>query len=128
MVTPRPKAMLSPALPVVCVMLFSRMVARRTPNTLVKARKMVMDSTATGMLALTVRPTLSTRYVELAPNRMPSSAPTMSGTGVSSGMSCEAGMNGWWTSSASATGARSTVAVCGCLDSGAEAGIDMEWA
>ena len=120
--------MLSPALPVVCVMLFSRMVARRTPNTLVKARKMVMDSTATGMLALTVRPTLSTRYVELAPNRMPSSAPTMSGTGVSSGMSCEAGMNGWWTSSASATGARSTVAVCGCLDSGAVAGIDMEWA
>src|SRR5437764_1301770 len=61
MVTPRPKAMLSPALPVVWVMLFSRMVARRTWNTLLNARKMVMESTATGMLALSVRPTLSRR-------------------------------------------------------------------
>ncbi len=95
MVTPRPKAMLSPALPVVWVMLFSRMVARRTRKNLLKARKMVMESTATGMLALTVSPTLRTRYIELAPKRMPSSAPTISGTGVSSGMSWEAGMNGW---------------------------------
>ena len=87
--------MLSPALPVVCVMLFSRMVARRTPKALLSARKMVMESTATGMLALTVRPTLRTRYIELAPNAIPSKAPTMSGTGVSSGMSCEAGTNGW---------------------------------
>ena len=117
--------MLSPALPVVCVMLFSRIVARRTRKMRVKARKMVMESTATGMLALTVRPTLSTRYIELAPNRMPSSAPTTSGTGVSSGMSCEAGTKGWWSSSSAARGARSTVAVCGCCDSGAVAGSDM---
>src|SRR5712692_7775530 len=119
MVTPRPKAMLSPALPVVCVMLFSRMVARRTRNTLVKARKMVMESTATGMLALTVRPTLSTRYMLEAPKRMPSSAPTMSGTGVSSGMSWSAGTKGLWTSSAASM--LSTVALR------ALAGWDIRW-
>ncbi len=87
MVTPTPKAMLSPALPAVCVMLFSRMVARRVRKILEKPRKMVMESTATGIEALTVRPTFSTRYMLEAPKTMPSSAPTASGTGVSSGMS-----------------------------------------
>ncbi len=87
MVTPTPKAMLSPALPAVWVMLFSRMVARRVRKMRVNARKMVMESTATGMEALTVRPTFSTRYMLEAPKRIPSRAPTIKGTGVSSGMS-----------------------------------------
>ena len=103
-------------------MLFSRMVARRTPKTLEKPRKMVMESTATGIDALTVRPTLSTRYIELAPKSRPRSVPTIKGTGVSSGMSTSAGTNGLWTSSSpSASGARSTVAVPACFDSGASA-------
>src|SRR5438477_345974 len=63
MVTPTPKAMLSPALPAVWVMLFSRMVARRVRKTRLKPRKMVIERTATGMEAETVRPTLSTRYM-----------------------------------------------------------------
>src|SRR5437763_1556100 len=41
MVTPTPKAMLSPALPAVWVMLFSRMVARRVRKTRLKPRKLV---------------------------------------------------------------------------------------
>jgi hypothetical protein len=60
MVTPRPKAIDSPADPAVCTMLFSRMVASRPP-TLEKSRKKVIESTATGIEALTVSPTLSTR-------------------------------------------------------------------
>src|SRR3954469_6901917 len=119
MVTPTPKAMLSPALPAVWVMLFSRIVARLVRKTLLKPRKMVMESTATGMEALTVRPTLSTRYMLEAPKRMPSSAPTISGTGVSSGMSRSAEMKGWWATSSADTGTRSAVAVRGAFDSGA---------
>ena len=60
MVTPMPKAMDSPAEPAVWTMLFSRMVAPprpRRPN----RRNRVSEITATGMEALTVRPTLSTR-------------------------------------------------------------------
>ena len=60
MVTPRPKAIDSPAEPAVCTMLFSRMVASRIPN-FEKSRKRVIEMTATGMDALTVSPTLSTR-------------------------------------------------------------------
>jgi hypothetical protein len=59
-VTPTPKAMDSPAEPAVCTMLFSRMVALRPPI-LEKMRKSVMEMTATGIEALTVRPTFSTR-------------------------------------------------------------------
>ena len=127
MVTPTPKAMLSPALPAVWVMLFSRMVARRVRKTRVKPRKMVIESTATGMEALTVKPTFSTRYMLEAPKRMPSSVPTISGTGVSSGMSCSAGMNGLCATSSDAMGTRSAVAVRGACDSGAcsSAGICM---
>ena len=61
MVTPTPKAIDSPAEPAVCTMLFSRMVARRTPNTREKRRKSVIESTATGIEAETVMPTFSTR-------------------------------------------------------------------
>jgi hypothetical protein len=59
-VTPTPKASDSPADPAVWTMLFSRMVALRRPS-LDKRRKNVMESTATGMEALTVSPTLRTK-------------------------------------------------------------------
>ncbi len=65
MVTPTPKAIDSPAEPVVWTMLFSRMVAGRmkwrTTGSLEKTRNSVIDSTATGIDADTVMPTLSTR-------------------------------------------------------------------
>ena len=67
-VTPTPKAIDSPALPVVWTMLFSRMVALRTFSALEKARNRVMDRTAMGTDADTVSPTLSTRYSDDAPN------------------------------------------------------------
>ena len=59
-VTPMPKAIDSPAEPAVWEMLFSRMVASRTP-TFDSARNSASEITATGIDALTVRPTLSTR-------------------------------------------------------------------
>ena len=86
MVTPTPKAMLSPALPAVWVMLFSRMVARRVRKTRLKPRKMVIESTATGIEALTVRPTFSTRYMLEAPKMIPRMDPISTGTGVSSSL------------------------------------------
>ena len=61
MVTPTPKAIDSPAEPVVCTMLFSRMVALRMPKVLAAQRKSVIDNTATGIEAETVMPTLRTR-------------------------------------------------------------------
>ena len=60
MVTPRTKAIDSPAEPAVCTMLFSKMVASRLPN-LESTLKSVMEMTATGIEALTVSPTFSTR-------------------------------------------------------------------
>ena len=60
MVTPRPKAMDSPADPAVWTMLFSRMVASRPPA-FDHSRNSASEITATGMEALTVRPTLRTR-------------------------------------------------------------------
>ena len=48
MAMPTPKAIDSPAEPVVCTMLFSRIVARRKPNIREKRRKRVIESTATG--------------------------------------------------------------------------------
>jgi hypothetical protein len=59
-VTPTPKAIDSPAEPAVWVMLFSRIVASRT-RTFESMRKSASEMTATGIEALTVRPTLSTR-------------------------------------------------------------------
>ncbi len=69
-VTPRPKAIDSPAEPAVCTMLFSRIVASRIPN-FDRSRKIVMEITATGMDALTVTPTFSARYSDDAPKIMP---------------------------------------------------------
>ena len=59
-VTPTPNAIDSPAEPAVCVMLFSRIVASRPP-TFDHPRNIASEITATGIDALTVRPTLSTR-------------------------------------------------------------------
>ncbi len=59
-----------------------------------------MESTATGMEAETVMPTLSTRYIELAPKRIPSSAPTRTGRKVSSGGCSLAGTKGLCSASA----------------------------
>ena len=59
-VTPTPNAIDSPAEPAVCTMLFSRIVASRPPN-FESRRNSVIEMTATGIDALTVRPTFSTR-------------------------------------------------------------------
>ncbi len=60
MVTPMPKATDSPAEPAVWTMLCSRIVRRRRPKR-ESRRNRVSEITATGIEALTVRPTLSTR-------------------------------------------------------------------
>jgi hypothetical protein len=54
----------------------------------------VMDSTATGMEALTVIPTFRARYSEEAPKTIPSKAPTSRGTMVNSGIVWEAEIKG----------------------------------
>ncbi len=64
-----PAATDSPAEPVVCTILFSRIVER--PN----ARRMLMDSTAMGIDAETVSPARKPTYTLTAPNRMPNSDP-----------------------------------------------------
>ena len=61
MVTPTPKAIDSPAEPVVWTILFSRIVAGRRPKTFEKSLNSVIEMTATGIEALIVMPTLRTR-------------------------------------------------------------------
>ena len=91
MVTPTPKAIDSPAEPVVCTMLFSRIVARRKPAIRENKRNSVIDSTATGIEAETVMPTLSTRYSDEAPKMIPSTAPTSTADQVNSGRRASSG-------------------------------------
>ena len=83
MVTPTPNAIDSPAEPAVCITFDSRIVASRMPIFDSK-RNNVIAITATGIEADTVRPVFSTKYSDDAPKMMPSSVPTMSGTGVNS--------------------------------------------
>ncbi len=83
-VTPSPKAIDSPAEPVVCTMLFSKIVAGRKRNTLDSTRNSVIDSTATGIEAETVIPTFSTRYSDEAPKTMPRITPAMTAPQVNS--------------------------------------------
>ena len=64
-----PEATDSPAEPMVCTMLFSRIVD------LPKARNAVMDSTAMGIDADTVSPARSPTYTVTAPNSTPNSIP-----------------------------------------------------
>ena len=56
-----PAATDSPADPVVCTMLFCRIVAGLAPNDFEMYRKIVIESTEIGIDALTVSPTLSAR-------------------------------------------------------------------
>ena len=93
MVTPRPNAIDSPADPAVCTMLFSRMVASRRPS-FDNTRKSVMAITATGIEALTVNPTFSTRYSEDAPKMIPSTVPITMGITVISRRLAPGGMYG----------------------------------
>src|ERR1700732_5101765 len=66
-----PAATDSPADPVVCTILFSRIVD--LPN----ARRMEIESTEIGIEAETVSPARNPTYTETAPNKMPNSAPRM---------------------------------------------------
>jgi hypothetical protein len=91
MVTPTPNAIDSPAEPVVCTMLFSRIVARRMPKSHANNRNSVIESTATGIEADTVMPTFNTRYSDEAPKMIPSSTPMATAGQVSSGMTTSAG-------------------------------------
>ena len=100
-VTPTPKAIDSPALPVVCNMLFSKMVVRFTKPVAPKILNRVIANTATGILAETVRPTFSTKYSELAPKTNPRIAPTTTARRVNSAMP--------------ALGSLAAVAIC-CVD------------
>ena len=65
-----PPAMDSPAEPVVCTMLFSRML------TLPNARRMLMESTAMGIEAETVSPARRPTYTVTAPKNRPARMPT----------------------------------------------------
>ena len=94
MVSPTPKAIDSPAEPVVWTMLFWRMVVAAE-----RLRNRVMARTATGIDAETVSPTLRTRYTDDAPKTMPSSAPMMTGAAVNSAGDSDAGTNGLWAGS-----------------------------
>src|SRR5258708_21526112 len=66
-----PAATDSPAEPVVCTMLFSRIVD--FPN----ARRMEMDTTEIGIDAETVSPARKPTYTDTAPNKTPKIAPRM---------------------------------------------------
>src|ERR671912_541374 len=74
-------------------MLFSKIVALRTP-TFESTRNSVIEITATGIEALTVRPTFKTRYSEDAPKMIPSNVPTIRARGVNSSIATLGGMNG----------------------------------
>src|ERR1035437_5984176 len=84
----------SPADPAVWTMLFSRMVASRPPA-FDHSRKSVREITATGIDALTVRPTLRTRLSDEAPNTMPSRVPRIMARGVHSRMVASCGTWDW---------------------------------
>ena len=57
-------------------------------------RNSVMEMTATGIEALTVKPTLNTRYSDEAPKIAPRIVPMITGIGVSSRSMVAAGMYG----------------------------------
>src|ERR1041385_3865215 len=79
----------SAAEPVVCTMLFSRIVERPSQ------RKIVMERTAIGIDALTVRPIFSARYTFDAPKMGPSNTPSAMARGVNSAGAWLAGTYGW---------------------------------
>ena len=75
-----PAATDSPAEPIVCTILFSRIVA--LPNFLI----IEIDKTAIGIEALTVNPTFNPRYTVAAPKMIPNIAPSIIAFGVNSGI------------------------------------------
>ena len=81
-----PAATDSPAEPMVCTILFSRIVA--FPNFL----KTEIAKTAIGIEALTVIPTFNPRYTDEAPNMMPKMPPSIIALIVNSGIVSEAGI------------------------------------
>src|SRR5216684_911573 len=83
-----PAASDSPADPVVCTMLFSRIVER--PN----ARRMLIDSTEIGIDADTVNPARNPTYTVTAPNSSPNSPPSSTARNENSFKLCEAGTYG----------------------------------
>ncbi len=93
-----PPATDSPAEPIVCTMLFSRMV--EPPNRL----STEMASTAIGIDAETVRPARSPRYTVDAPKMRPNSTPRTIALAVNSATDCSAATNGLNPRGASASG------------------------
>ena len=91
MAAPTPNAIDSPAEPAVWTTLFSRMVARRMPNTRDSPRKIVIASTATGIEAETVIETLRKRYSDEAPKMMPRTDPSSTAETVNSGRLARSG-------------------------------------
>src|ERR1700722_4983846 len=83
-----PAATDSPAEPVVCTMLFSRMVD--LPN----ARRMEIESTEIGIDAETVRPARSPTYTDTAPNSAPKIAPRITARQLNSVIVLEASTYG----------------------------------
>src|SRR5579862_5728248 len=83
-----PAASDSPADPVVCTILFSRIVDR--PN----ARKMLIDNTAIAIDADTVNPARNPTYTVTAPNNNPNNAPSTTARKVNSASDSSAGTYG----------------------------------
>src|SRR5215472_1023470 len=83
-----PAASDSPADPVVCTILFSRIVER--PN----ARRMLIESTAIGIDADTVSPARNPTYTVTAPKSSPKSAPRITARRVNSASDSSAGTYG----------------------------------
>src|SRR4029078_9725448 len=95
--TPTPKAIDSPAEPVVWTMLFSRIVARRMRVMAEKARKREIERPAMGIEAETVMPTFSTKYIDEAEKMMPRMVPVRTAGQVNSGTLVAFGeMKGSW--------------------------------
>ena len=85
MVKITPAATDSPAEPIVCTMLVSRIVPRRS------TRKMATAMTAAGIEALTVSPTRSPRYAFAAPKTTAIRMPMTTALTVNSAIDCDAG-------------------------------------
>src|SRR5205823_11465361 len=84
-----PPAIDSPAEPIVCTMLFSRIVE---PPSFLSTE---IASTAIGIDALTVRPARSPRYTVDAPKSSPNRMPMTIAFNVNSAGDCDAGTYGW---------------------------------
>src|SRR2546425_893863 len=124
-----PAAIDSPADPVVCTMLFSRMVERPS------VRKNATESTAIGIEADTVRPIFSARYTLEAAKTRPSRAPRISARAVSSAGDWVGRTNGSWVWIGSTAGRVASVAMrrrasdgvaTGCVQSVRTPGISPE--